>query len=375
MSQPCVVFYVSGHGFGHASRDIEVINALHRREPGVRLIVRTSARRWLFDLTLEAPVDFHEAECDTGVVQIDSLRLDSAATIARAAAFYDGWPALVAREAQFLRDAAARLVVADIPPLGCAAAHAVGVPAIALSNFTWDWIYEAYTPRGPDAPQFLSTIRHAYRTARRTLRLPMYGGFAAMDPSTITDIPLVARRARRAPADTRSALALPPDLALVLLSFGGYGLEDIRVEGLHLSGYGVVATGEIGIRPPRVPPAGLTPVFMIDEPALYRAGFRYEDLVAACDVVVSKPGYGIVAECAANGVALLYTSRGPFAEYDVLVEALPALVRGRFIPQADLFAGRWQPHLDALLAQPHPPGPPATNGAEVAADAILDWID
>ena len=25
---PVVVFYISGHGFGHASRDIEVINAL-----------------------------------------------------------------------------------------------------------------------------------------------------------------------------------------------------------------------------------------------------------------------------------------------------------------------------------------------------------
>ena len=49
---PALVFYVSGHGFGHASRDIEVINALHAIAPGVRLVVRTSAPRWLFDLTL-----------------------------------------------------------------------------------------------------------------------------------------------------------------------------------------------------------------------------------------------------------------------------------------------------------------------------------
>ena len=384
MTPRCLVFYISGHGFGHASRDIEVVNALHRRDPGVHLIVRTAASRWLFDLTLEAPVEFHETECDTGVVQIDSLRLDPAATVARAADFYDGWPALVQREAQFLRDVGARLVVADIPPLGCAAAHAALIPSVALSNFTWDWIYEAYLPRGAEAPAFLSMIRQAYRTARHTLRLPMCGGFAAMDPSTIADIPLVARRARRAAADTRAALGLPPDLALVLLSFGGYGLENIRAEGLDASRYGVVATDEIGIRPPEVSPArpapgdiasrGSAPVFMIAEPALYGAGFRYEDLVAACDVVVSKPGYGIIAECAANGVALLYTSRGHFAEYDVLVEALPALVRSRFIPQADLLAGRWQPYLDALLAEPRPPAPPATNGAELAADAILGWM-
>ena len=47
---------------------------------------------------------------------------------------------------------------------------------------------------------------------------------------------------------------------------------------------------------------------------------------AAADVVVSKPGYGIVSECIVNGAALLYTSRGRFAEYDVFVEEIRALL-------------------------------------------------
>ena len=76
-----LVFYISGHGFGHASRDIEVLNALGRLAPDVSVAVRTSAPKWLFDLTLTRPVDFHARECDTGVVQIDSLSLDEAATV------------------------------------------------------------------------------------------------------------------------------------------------------------------------------------------------------------------------------------------------------------------------------------------------------
>ena len=71
-----IVWYVSGHGFGHASRDIEIINALRECRPGLPVIVRTGARRWLFDLTLKAPVEFQPVDCDTGVVQIDGLRLD-----------------------------------------------------------------------------------------------------------------------------------------------------------------------------------------------------------------------------------------------------------------------------------------------------------
>ena len=52
------------------------------------------------------------------------------------------------------------------------------------------------------------------------------------------------------------------------------------------------------------------------------SGYRYEDLVRAADVVVTKPGYGIIAECLANDTALLYTDRGRFIEYDVLVAAM-----------------------------------------------------
>jgi hypothetical protein len=52
-----VVFYISGHGLGHASRDIEVMRALLARRPDLPIVVRTSAPRWLFERTAPAVVD------------------------------------------------------------------------------------------------------------------------------------------------------------------------------------------------------------------------------------------------------------------------------------------------------------------------------
>ena len=61
---------------------------------------------------------------------------------------------------------------------------------------------------------------------------------------------------------------------------------------------------------------------VVSNDALRAASVRYEDLVRASDAILSKPGYGIVAECIANGTSLVYTSRGRFAEYPRLVEGI-----------------------------------------------------
>jgi L-arabinokinase len=79
---------------------------------------------------------------------------------------------------------------------------------------------------------------------------------------------------------------------------------------------------------------------------------HYEDLVGGAEVVVTKPGYGIISECIANDSAILYTSRGHFTEYDVLVAEMPKYLRSAFIGHDDLFAGKWESHVDKLLAQP-----------------------
>ena len=306
---------------------------------------------WLVERTAPVGVELSPVEVDTGVIQLDSLHLDAAGSIARAEAFMSTFGARVADEAQFLRDHRALLTVSDLPPLGIAAANAAGIPAIASGNFTWDWIYEHYE----SGENLAALIGAVYRNTTFALRLPMWGGFETMPD--VRDIAFVARRSGRDPDDVRDALGLPRDKRIVLASFGGYGLAGLNEAALLATrGYQVLLPG------------------MIDENAMYGRGYRYEDLVHAVDVVVTKPGYGIISECIANDTALLYTSRGDFREYAVLVDAMPKYLRSAFIDHDDLFGGNWQPHLDALLAQPPLQTRPDTNGAQVAADILLQIL-
>jgi hypothetical protein len=112
-------------------------------------------------------------------------------------------------------------------------------------------------------------------------------------------------------------------------------------------------------------------VHLIPEQAFIATGFRYEDLVGAVDVVLTKPGFGITAECISTGTAMLYTSRGQFREYDVLVRELPRYVRNRFLSNADLLGGRWRAALDQLRSQPAPTERMPANGAAEVAAAIV----
>ena len=344
-----IYFYVSGHGFGHASRDIEVINTIAANRPDVQFVVRTTVPNWLFmGRRISAPVAVQSFETDTGLVQIDSLRFDEHESARRAAAFYSTFEQRVDAEAGVLRSTGADLVVGDIPPVAFAAAERAGVKSMALGNFTWDWIYGIYPAFEALAPDVIPKMRAAYATATRALRLPFNGGFEPMSAVT-RDIPLIARRSRRDRRDSRRKLGVTDDRLLVLASFGAYGAAL-----------------------PTNPPPGADGFTLLTVDRDPPAGLAYQDVVAAADVVVSKPGYGIVSECIANDTALLYTSRGRFIEYDRFIAEMPRMLRCRYISQEDLFAGRWTDAIAALLAQPAPLERPPVNGADVAAADVLE---
>jgi L-arabinokinase len=217
------------------------------------------------------------------------------------------------------------------------------------------------------APDLLPAIRSAYGSAAAAWRMPMHGGFDSI--RAIQDIPYVARhpRADLSIADVRRLLGLPVDVRVALASFGGYGLGTLPLDRLDcLPEWQVAVTGPRAFADPL--PQG---VVGVSEAAMYEAGLRYEDLVRAVDAVVTKPGYGIVSDCVANDTPMLYTSRGRFAEYDVMVAEMPRVLRCRFLDLESLLAGRWKTALDAVAAAPGPPVRPRTDGAAVVTRLIL----
>jgi len=359
-----LVFYVSGHGFGHATRSAALIAALHRLSPeALRIHVRSRAPRWIFE-ERDPRITCSTACTDPGMIQRSALDVDLEATIQAHERFAKSWEMRLGQEAELLRRMAPRMVVSDIPPLAIGAAAAAGIPAVGVSNFSWDWILAGYAGREARLRPVVRRYAEAYGKADCVFRLPMHGDLGAFP--AIVDVPLLTHRAHLPRAQVRRQLGITADekRPVVLISFGGFESGAlIGCDAPKLEGYVFLAFAE--------KPEGFRGEWQrLSNPS----PIPHEELVAACDAMIGKPGYSTAAEVLAHQTRFLYLSRPDWTEGSVLEAGLRRDGCTRAIPRDDFFAGRWREHLDALLAQPLPARPPEANGAEIIATQLLERI-
>jgi hypothetical protein len=166
-------------------------------------------------------------------------------------------------------------------------------------------------------------------------------------------------------AEARQRLGLDARSA-VLLSFGGIGLRGFRAHVLE-------PMGEFQFLIPD-PSTELPPnARAVSAGQLSALGLGYEDVVGAADVVVSKPGYGIVTDAIGARTRLVYTDRGDFPEYGILVDGMTRYLPCTYLSNDDVRAGLFTPAVRDVLELPFPPRPD-TSGAARAAETLVGLL-
>jgi hypothetical protein len=355
-----LAYYITPHGLGHAVRSLEVIHHLLDLAPGLKIVLVSALPQFIIKQNVPGPLLVRERHLDIGLVQQDSLRFDLEATRTALESLRRRQQTLVDDEISFFRAEGIRGIVCDVPFLPFVAAARAGIPAVGLGNFTWDWIYQRYAEGDRRWEPVVAWIRDAYRECPLFLQLPMHGDCSVCP--RVQDVPLVARHARRTREETRRILGLAESQKTYLVSFQSLNLEAEAER--HLESMG-------------------ERIFLYKHPLRLRArnglslddaDLSYADVVAAVDGVITKPGYGIVADCLVHGTPVIYTDRGLFPEYEILVRALTEHLTTVYIPSAELYAGRWQEAIENLERLPRrSPFLPA-NGVEACARAVLDML-
>ncbi len=355
-----LAYYITPHGFGHAVRSLEVIRHLVTSDPGLRVHIVSDLPDFLIRENVGVSVPMTRKRLDVGLVQQDSLRFDLATTVEAVSALRDNEKTIAENECRFLREERIDAVVSDVAFIPFVAAARLGIPSVGIGNFTWDWIYEAFARKDERWKPLISWIREAYRLCDLFLRLPMHGDCSVFP--NITDVPIIARHAKRDREESRCVLGVGPQAKVYLVSFATLDLEQASLRRIEQISHATFVTK----RPIQWK--------LANGRSLDEMNLSYADAVAAVDAVITKPGYGIVADCLAHGTPMIYTDRGEFPEYPILVEEMEKQLTTVFLPSEELVHGLWASAVHQMESLPRKRTALCTDGASVCARIIRETV-
>lgn len=359
MKRP-IVYYISSHGYGHGTRSADIIKALNTYHPDQPVIaVSNLPPDFLRTRIPSAATEFRAGAFDVGLIQSDSIRADVDATFSAVTNLYKNEAALIEQEKTFLQECDAAAVVTDIAAIPIAAAKALGLPVIAASNFSWDWIYaELHEKRWKP---YIDRFAACYAQTDLLLRLPFACPMEAF-PQAV-DVPLMAEPALPDRETLANITGADPTRPWVLISLVQVGWDEAAVRQLEaLTEYEFFT-----IEPLLFPGTRLH--------GIGRHEMTFQQILASCDIIISKPGFGIVSECVANQKPIIYTDRKHFAEYDYLVRGIKRFLPSTHITERDFYRGELGPALQIISQAPDPTEKMTEGGARFAAEQILKTLN
>lgn len=351
---PHLLACISGHGYGHLAQTAPVLNALRQRLPGLLLSVRCTLPPKLLRARIDGPFQHLRKSTDIGMVMSSALDVMVVESYTAYQRLHRDWGLMVTCEAQTLREVGADFVLSNVGYLPLAGAHRAGIPCAGMSSINWADVYTHYCAAFSGALHTGQQMRHAYANARAFLQLtpsmPMtdLANRIAIGPS--------ARIRHQLRNRINRELALEPGTRLVMISLGG-------------------VAGRLPVeRWPRIADVRwlVQASWRVNHPDacnLEALEMDFSDILASCDALICKPGYGSFVEAACNGVPVLYVSRPDWPETAALTTWLHAHAAAVMVSRSQLESGNIAAQLEALWQMPRPPRP-----TPAGVDEAADWL-
>jgi hypothetical protein len=353
---PRIAYFISPHGFGHATRSAAVMGAVQSLSPAAHFDIFTQAPEWLFQVSMSGSFTYHPLMSDIGLVQNSPLQEDLPATLQRLEAFLPFDEGLVKNLAEQVQELGCQMVVCDIAPLGMAVATQAGLRSVLIENFTWDWIYAGYLESEPGFAKPITYLQEVFQSASYHIQTEPVCHPVACDLVTYP----VSRAPHTSPRQTRQRLGIPEGGKMVLVTMGG--IESSLAFADHpstMEDLFFVVPG--GSRQETDHHRILLP---------HHSDFYHPDLVQASDSIVGKAGYSTAAEAYLSGVPYIYTARAHFRETASIASFIEKELGGFEIQEEAFLNGEWIPGLIEILKRPRHKEERA-NGAGQVAQFIL----
>lgn len=350
-------YFITAHGFGHASRACAVMQSILEKDSTIRFEVFTQTPEWFFKNSLSADIGYHHLETDIGMVQTSPFKDDINATLNRLRRLLPFDLELLAATGDVVKQLRCEMVLCDIAPMGIAVADAADLPSVLVENFTWDWIYTDYQSASNQFQPYIDYLKTHFRGATYHIKTEPF--CQPGNPDLI--VAPVSRKPRNQATAVRARLGVGKTEKMVVLTMGGISDRKDYTAGLErFSGIHFVIPG-VDYKLRRRANLTLLPS---------RSDFFHPDLIHAADAVIGKAGYSTIAEVYQAGKPFGYVAKPAFRESSVLIPFIQDRLAGVPISREELYNSTWVKKIPRLLSMPVDRRE-RENGADEIAEFVL----
>lgn len=352
-----IAFFISPHGFGHASRATAIMKAMLDSDPSVFFEIITSVPEWFFCNSEISDFSYYSLKTDIGMIQTSPFHEDLNGTLNELNSFLPFKRSVIEKLSEKLCRLNCELIICDIAPLGLEVAKKSGIPSILIENFTWDWIYYNYTSFHSDFKKHIRYLENIFKGADYHIQTKPV---CFKQTSDLITNP-VSRKIRTSSDKIRIKLKIPENRKIITITMGGVPEKQCFYE--HLRKHKEVQF---------VIPGGSNQYELIDNIILLPAknDFFHPDLINASDAVIGKAGYSTLSEIYYAGTPFGYISRPSFRESSSLSSFIDNNMQGIPISGKEYYENTWITRIHELLSLKKIKKD-CINGADQASEFIL----
>ncbi|MEI7857821.1 MAG: hypothetical protein WCH85_10000 [Methanomicrobiales archaeon] len=328
-----ICFYISDYGYGHATRSIALIRKILSHYPDCRIIVKSEGPFDLLSKSLQDPrISVIRSRNDITIPLLSTGAVDGEKTRILLTEWQESWSDYVAREVQFCKELGVDLILSDIAPQPFLVAEDLGIPSVAISNFSWDTIYQHIVPA---MTEFIDDIRSAYSCATLACVLPFQLPMNAFR-KTVT-VSLLSREVTVPRNLMREQRGLDEDDIVVFFN------PRCRVDPPGPEIYKKLSEEKIRLIMPSASAARHPQIISIPS-----SETESQNWIGMCDLVVTRCGYSTVSEAVKAKVPLVVWERPGFIEDTAIAADIERLGVGRSQDYNEIRSLDWIAELPGL---------------------------
>ena len=289
-----ILYYVTDHGLGHASRTVAIIREMQKKK--IKIIIRNNdpfgfLRKSLPGIKIiHGQTDFQPVMCKENVMLFDELK-----TKANLSSWIKKIPYLIRKESAIIQKIKPDVIVSDISFMPILAASDNKIKSILVASFVWNESLNISN----DLRQF---IKNSYKKADLILHLPLG---TRMNFPNVCSTGVVARHSTFTRKQIREDMGIKSNEKLVLVSLAGKQKIQLKhsknIKIFDISDYSLIK--KTGMK-------NLT---------------EGQNLIGAADLVICKCGYGFISECLTSKTRFFYVLEPRHKEANAIHKELQRL--------------------------------------------------